>query len=125
MDLSGETNEALIGRIVSLTQTINDLRQSMSLSGALPPDWRLTPKERDLFLALVRNEIVSKQMAVVVLYGTQDRETTHSVDVFMSRIRHKTEKHRIKIETINRTGYRLVDRLVWAKTLKLDTPVEH
>ncbi|MCP1742300.1 DNA-binding winged helix-turn-helix (wHTH) protein [Bradyrhizobium japonicum] len=30
----------------------------------------------------------------------------------------------MKIETINRTGYRLVDRLVWTKTLKLDA-VEH
>jgi DNA-binding response OmpR family regulator len=119
-----ETHEALIGQIASLKETIGNLRRSMSMTGTLPPDWRLTPKERSLFLALVRNEIVTKQMAVVILYGDQDRPA-HSVNVFMSRIRKKTENQSVTIETINNTGYRLVDRLVWAKTLKLDTPVEH
>ncbi|HEY0329629.1 MAG TPA: helix-turn-helix domain-containing protein [Rhodopseudomonas sp.] len=111
-------------RIVSLTQTLENLRQSMALAGSLPSDWKLTPKERSLFLALLRNDTVTKQMAIVLLYGTEDRPS-RSVDVFMSRIRQKTKIHSVTIETINRTGYRLVDRLVWAKTLKLDAPVEH
>ncbi|CCD94629.1 hypothetical protein BRAO375_3660023 [Bradyrhizobium sp. ORS 375] len=95
----------------------------MVVSTALPTQWRLTPKERDLFLSLLSNETVTKEMALLVLYGTEDRPE-HSVAMFMSRVRAKTEAHGVTIETINRTGYRLVDRLVWAKTLKLDA-VEH
>jgi len=95
----------------------------MSGFGSLPAEWKLTPKERALFLALVRNEVVTKPMATVLLYGAEERPS-HSVDVFLSRIRKKTKPHFVTIETINRTGYRLVDRLVWAKTLKLDIPAE-
>ncbi|WP_433994522.1 helix-turn-helix domain-containing protein [Bradyrhizobium elkanii] len=124
MDLALETKEALVERVGLLERKFADLRQSMLASVALPSNWRLTPKERDLFLALLSNGIVTKQMAMLILYGTADRPT-HSVDVFMSRIRSKTKSHSVKIETINRTGYRLVDRLVWRKTLKLDIPVEH
>lgn len=123
MDLALETKETLAERIGHLEQKFADLRQSMLASVALPAKWRLTPKERDLFLTLLSNDIVTKQMAMLTLYGTADRPT-HSVDVFMSRIRSKTESHSVKIETINRTGYRLVDRLAWTKTLKLDAPVE-
>jgi DNA-binding response OmpR family regulator len=124
MDLSVVSKEELASRIESLTGTIESLRASMSGAGSLPVEWKLTPKERSLFLALVRNEIVTKQMAMVLLYGVADRPS-HSVDVFLSRIRTKTEPHEVTIETINRTGYRLVDRLVWAKTLKLDISVAH
>jgi DNA-binding response OmpR family regulator len=120
MIFNGETKEALIQRIGNLEQLICSLRQSMSVAGALPADWRLTPKERDLILVLVANDIVTKEMAKVVLYGTDAADRPdHTIDVFLSRIRRKTRDHAVTIETINRTGYRLVDRLVWAKTLKL------
>ncbi|WP_315826088.1 helix-turn-helix domain-containing protein [Bradyrhizobium sp. SZCCHNG3015] len=120
------SRQELVVKVAALTATIEDMRRSMVLAGSLPPAWRLTPKERDLFLALIANETVTKPMAMVILYGTnEDRRETHSVDVFISRIRRKTEDHAVTIETINRTGYRLVDRLVWAKTLKLDTTVAH
>ncbi|MHC2291825.1 DNA-binding response OmpR family regulator [Bradyrhizobium barranii subsp. barranii] len=124
MDLVNETKEALAARVGVLERKFADLRKSMLASGALPTAWKLTPKERDLFLALLSNDIVTKQMAMLILYGTADRPS-HSVDVFMSRIRSKTEDFSVLIETINRTGYRLVDRRVWTKTLKLDAPVEH
>lgn len=88
-----------------------------------PPTGGCPPKEPDLFLSLLANDTVTKEMAMLVLYGTEDRPD-HGVAMFMSRIRSKTEPHSVKIETINRTGYRLVDRLVWTKTLKLDA-VEH
>jgi DNA-binding response OmpR family regulator len=126
MSLGTETNEALIRRIGSLEQLIGDLRQSMSIAGALPSEWRLTPKERDLILALIANETVTKEMAKVVLYGTDAADRPdHTIDVFLSRIRRKTRDHAVTIETINRTGYRLVDRLVWAKALKLGAVAEH
>ena len=49
----------------------------------------MTPKERDLFLSLLANDTVTKEMAMLVLYGTEDRPD-HSVAMFMSRIRSKT-----------------------------------
>ncbi|BAM87642.1 hypothetical protein S58_16340 [Bradyrhizobium oligotrophicum S58] len=120
------SKQELVVKVAALTATIEDMRRSMVLAASLPAGWRLTPKERDLFLALISNETVTKPMAMVILYGAnQDGRETHSVDVFISRIRRKTEDHSVTIETINRTGYRLVDRLVWAKTLKLDTCVAH
>ncbi|WP_316234833.1 helix-turn-helix domain-containing protein [Bradyrhizobium sp. SZCCHNR1004] len=120
------SKDELVGKVAALTATIEDMRRSMVLAGSLPAEWKLTPKERDLFLALISNSTVTKPMAMVILYGAdQDGRPTHSVDVFISRIRRKTEGQSVTIETINRTGYRLVDRLVWAKTLKLDTPVAH
>ncbi|UEM09288.1 helix-turn-helix domain-containing protein [Bradyrhizobium barranii subsp. barranii] len=119
MELVNETKEALVARVGALEQRFADLRNSMRASAALPTNWRLTPKERDLFLSLLANDTVTKEMAMLVLYGTEDRPD-HSVAMFMSRIRSKTEPHSVKIETINRTGY----RLVWTKTLKLDA-VEH
>lgn len=124
MNLVNETNKALTERVGALEQKFADLRRSMLASSALPAHWRLTPKERELFLALLCNDTVTKEMAMLVLYGTEDRPD-HSVAMFMSRIRSKTERHSVKIETINRTGYRLVERLTWATLLKLDTPVEH
>ncbi len=124
MNLSELPKAALVQRIGDLQQLLDDLRQSMSMAGSLPTEWKLTPKERALFLALIRNDIVTKDMAKLILYGTMQRRS-HSVDVFMSRIRRKTEDHSVTIETINRTGYRLVDRLVWAKTLKLDAVEQH
>ncbi|MHC2581417.1 DNA-binding response OmpR family regulator [Bradyrhizobium diazoefficiens] len=123
MELVNETKEALVARVGALEQRFADLRNSMRACAALPTNWRLTPKERDLFLSLLANDTVTKEMAMLVLYGTEDRPD-HSVAMFMSRIRSKTEGHSVVIETINRTGYRLVDRLVWTKTLKLDA-VEH
>ncbi|WP_315740858.1 helix-turn-helix domain-containing protein [Bradyrhizobium sp. SZCCHNR1093] len=120
------SKQELVVKVAALTATIEDMRRSMVLAASLPTGWRLTPKERDLFLALISNETVTKPMAMVILYGAdQDGRETHSVDVFISRIRRKTEDHSVTIETISRTGYRLVDRLVWAKTLKLDTCVAH
>lgn len=117
-----ESKVNLSKRVAALTQTLDDLRTSMSMAGPLPLDWRLTPKESALFLALARNDVLTKKMALLVLYGTETN-TPHSIGVFMSRLRHKTEPHGIKIETINRTGYRLLDRLVWVKALKLDASV--
>ncbi|WP_315743163.1 MULTISPECIES: helix-turn-helix domain-containing protein [unclassified Bradyrhizobium] len=120
------SKEELVGKVASLTATIEGVRRSMFLAASLPAGWRLTPMERDLFLALISNDTVTKPMAMVILYGAdQEGRPTHSVDVFISRIRRKTENHSVTIETINRTGYRLVDRLVWAKTLKLDISVAH
>ncbi len=124
MNLREASKEELVGRIASLTETIDGIRSAMAGVGALPAEWKLTPNERSLFLAMIRNEIVTKQMATVLLYGARERPS-HSVDVFLSRIRHKTAPHGVVIETINRVGYRLVDRLVWAKTLKLDITAEH
>lgn len=123
MELVEETKEALVARVRALEQKFAALRNSMRASGALPTNWRLTPKERDLFLVLLANDSVTKEMAMLVLYGTEDRPD-HGVAMFMSRIRSKTEGHSVVIETINRTGYRLVDQLAWTKTLKLDA-VEH
>ncbi|MDX3966117.1 MAG: helix-turn-helix domain-containing protein [Bradyrhizobium sp.] len=123
MEMVKLTKEALAERVGVLERKFADLRQSMVACAALPANWRLTPKERELFLALLSNDTVTKEMAMLVLYGTEDRPD-HGVAMFMSRIRAKTESHSVKIETINRTGYRLVDRLVWTKTLKLDA-VEH
>jgi DNA-binding response OmpR family regulator len=120
MNLGSETTETLIQRIGDLEQLIAGLRQSMTAAAALPSEWRLTPKERHLILALIANEIVTKEMAKVVLYGTEAADRPdHTIDVFLSRIRRKTRDHAVHIETINRTGYRLVDRLAWAKALKL------
>jgi DNA-binding response OmpR family regulator len=124
MNLSTASRDELVGRITALTETIDGIRSAMSGAGSLPAEWKLTPKERDLFLALIRHEIVTKKMATVLLYGADDRQS-HSIDVFLSRIRKKTADYKVTIETINRTGYRLVDRLVWAKKLKLDIPAEH
>ncbi|WP_434904917.1 hypothetical protein [Bradyrhizobium sp. HKCCYLS20291] len=63
---------------------------------------------------------------MVALHGAdQDGREAHYVDVFISRISRKTEGHSVTVEAINRTGYRSVDWLVWAKTLKLDTSVAH
>lgn len=120
------SKQELVVKVAALTATIEDMRRSIILAASLPAAWKLTPKERDLFLALIANETVTKPMAMVILYGAnEDGRETHSVDVFISRIRRKTERHAVTIETINRTGYRLVDRLQWAKTLKLDTSVAH
>ncbi|UGX97354.1 helix-turn-helix domain-containing protein [Bradyrhizobium barranii subsp. barranii] len=89
MELVNETKEALVARVGALERRFAELRNSMRASAALPANWRLPPKEPDLFLSLLANDTVTKEMAMLVLYGTEDRPD-HSVAMFMSRIRSKT-----------------------------------
>ncbi|WP_249164997.1 helix-turn-helix domain-containing protein [Bradyrhizobium liaoningense] len=122
MELVNETKEALVARVGALERRFAELRNSMRASAALP-NWRLTPQgTRPVPVAARERHRHERDGDARSLRhrrspGSQRRDVhvAHPVE---------DEPHSVKIETINRTGYRLVDRLVWTKTLKLDA-VEH
>lgn len=85
-----------------------------------PHDWRLTAVEQTIFGLLLKNDEVAKRTIVAFLYGNSAKAAAmKNMDVFIARIRRKTKQAGVKIETIFGVGYRLIDREVWAKTLKL------
>lgn len=59
----------------------------------------LTPKERDLFEVLLRNQnqICSKELIHDMLFGHETEQDTHRIDVILSRLRIKAREQGIKL----------------------------
>lgn len=83
-----------------------------------PADWKLTKVEQQIFLMLVKADVVTKQTIATVLYGANPSASAlKNIDVFIARIRAKTRDDGVNIETIVSVGYRLTDRDEWLKAL--------
>ena len=72
---------------------------------------RLSPKESDLLhlLCLQKNELLSRENALRMLWGDDNYFNGRSMDVFVSKLRkHFKNDPRIRIENIHGKGFRLV-----------------
>ncbi|WP_311276127.1 helix-turn-helix domain-containing protein [Methylobacterium sp. WCS2018Hpa-22] len=86
---------------------------------AIPSEWKLTPSERTIVLTLLKNDVVTKDSMIALLYGgSGSLPGRKTIDVFLSRIRKKTEQFSFEISTTLGIGYSLKDRVAWVKALK-------
>ncbi len=72
---------------------------------------RLSPKESDLLhlLCLQKNDLLSRENALRMLWGDDNYFNGRSMDVFVSKLRkYLKEDPRIRIENIHGKGFRLV-----------------
>lgn len=98
---------------------LRDLRAKFAETAAtLPADWKLTPTEEKFFRVLLACEIATPD-AIDEGAGVKSRRTQ---TVHISRLRPKLLPFKVEIETVNRRGWRLIDRPAWLKALGLKTP---
>jgi DNA-binding response OmpR family regulator len=116
--------ETLERQLEELRDKLDCLQADLTAKITTPVEWSLSPGERALFSCLVRNEVMSKNMALSALYGEGGAKERHAIDVRISRIRAKTKEFGVEIKTIRKVGYHLINRAQWAKALNVET-VEH
>ena len=96
--------------IATLTERVRDLEKLFKPSALLPPEWRLTAKEADLFCVLLNGTaVVTKDSAYRALYPDYHVEPK-VLDVFICKIRKKLQPYQIRIATVWGRGWYLVDR---------------
>lgn len=109
-------NETLRGRILMLEEILG-----MRLE--VPLEFGLTPQETKLFGFLLQRDLITKEAAMVVLYGGRpdgdDAVELQIVDVFVCKIRGKLKRFGISIETVWGQGYRLTAEAKAAATALL------
>jgi len=72
---------------------------------------RLTKKEADLLrlLCIRKNEVLERQMALNIVWGTDDYFLGRSMDVFITKLRkHLKSDPELKIENVHGVGFKLV-----------------
>lgn len=123
--MHGATHESEdTGDVIARLRAENaELRASLVGSCLVAPaDWGLTLTEDRIFAILLKSDAVSKSSIMSALYNSnEDRPAPKLIDVFVHRLRKKTREHGVEIRTILGVGYSLADRLVWLKTLKIET----
>lgn len=105
-------NEAqLRARIEVLEEENRQLRQQLVPAIAVPSDWRLTPMETRLPLALraASPNIVSRERAMLALYGFDDAPEAKILDQFLCRLRGRLADLRLSVlvENVYGRGWRL------------------
>lgn len=93
-------NEALRDRLAMLEETIGLRLETPLVLG-------LTGQEAKLFGILVKRELVTKEAAMVAIYGNQPNTEVEIkiVDVFICKMRKKLKAYDIAIETVWGRGF--------------------
>lgn len=88
--------------------TFNYLNYELHLNGQTKS---LTKKEADLLrlLCIRQNEVLEREMALNIVWGSDDYFLGRSMDVFITKLRkHLKGDDRLKIENVHGVGFRLV-----------------
>lgn len=120
MSLSPNTDDLSL-KVARLEAENAALKSSLMESDRMtPPSWQLTKIEQMIFRMLLTSDLVRKADIVKVLHSREIKASDFkNIDVFILRIRRKTKPVGVKIETILRHGYRLVNREDWLNILNL------
>lgn len=97
--------ETLKRRVAELEARFSDTQ------AGLPAEWRLSPQEDRVFRVLLAVDIAGRD-AIEIGSGCKGRV----VDNYILRIRRKTARFGVVIETIHHRGWRLVGRFTWARS---------
>lgn len=81
-----------------------------------PIEWKLTGMEEKLFRHLLAREIVTREGAGIAL-GLDEEKDRKAVDVYLTRIRQKTNAAGVEIVSHFGRGWQLVDRACWRERL--------
>lgn len=95
-------NDALRDRLAML-------EEAMGLRIETPLMLGLTGHEAKLFGILLKRDLVTKEAAMVAIYGDQPNSEVEIkiVDVFVCKARKKLKPYDIEIETVRGRGYRM------------------
>ena len=77
----------------------------------LPAEWKLSPQEDRVFRVLLAVDIAGRA-AIEIGSGCRGR----IIDNYILRIRRKTARFGVVIETVHNRGWRLVGRFTWARS---------
>ncbi len=101
-------------RIKTLEAEVADLRHQIAQPAPgqafeVPPELKLTARERTLFLKLMSAAEVTKEQLFYDVYsdvvGTDDEPDIKIIDVYVHKLRKKLDPHGVKIETMWGSGY--------------------
>ena len=92
----------------NLRHRVSELEQLLGLRFEFPVHFGLSRSEGTIFGLLVKNPLVTKEMALSGLYlHKQDEAEIKIVDVYVCKIRKKLKAWDIQVETVWGQGYRL------------------
>ena len=97
--------DTLKARIAELEGRFTDSQAVM------PAEWRLSPQEDRVFRVLLSVDIAGRD-AIEIGSGCRRR----IIDNYILRIRRKTARFGVVIETVHSRGWRLVGRFTWARS---------
>jgi DNA-binding response OmpR family regulator len=82
-----------------------------------PRSWGLTGSEQVVFRTLAKTGFATREHLLAALYAGRDKPvSTHTLDVFVHRVRSKLEPHGIAIDVVWGEGYVL--RKGWRERLR-------
>lgn len=105
---------AMQDELESLRAEVAQLRAAMvNAQAVIPHDWRLTATEERVFRVLLAVDTATRQ----IIHEGAGVEGVRSADIHILRIRRKTKRFGVEIETVRAKGWRLVGRFTWERVL--------
>lgn len=101
----------------TLRERVRQLEELLVPAVHVPLEWRLAKQEARLFAALTTREWVRHEALDAAIRLGSDGDGGRIVPVIAMRLRRKTARFGVVIETVWGEGYRLVDRERWARIL--------
>lgn len=84
-----ETFDALVAERDTLAEEVIQLRAAMTMDVQFPETWKLSPKHQELLRHLLAREVISRDSAMALLYGSyiDDPPSPEIINVFVSQLR--------------------------------------
>lgn len=123
MSLRDEYVTALESENDLLREKVRSLEETLGLRLEVPLVLQLTGQEAKMFGILFKREIVTKEMAMDVLYGHRPESLEpeiNIIDVFVCKMRKKLKPFDLSIETVWGRGYRMPPKSKVAATALLE-----
>jgi two-component system cell cycle response regulator CtrA len=109
MNLRDELVQKLEAENDELRERVRVLEEMVGIRIDVPIIFGLTAHEAGVFGVLLKREIVTKEMAMLALYGDRPNHEVEIkiVDVYVCKARKKLKRFGIEIETVWGRGFRL------------------
>jgi len=114
--LEGEIR-ALREELAERDETIVQLRSLIVPGVRTPREWKLTPAEERLFIALTQRDLLTMDGCLLAAQQHTDSSSPSLVAVRICHLRRKVEAFGAKIGNSFGVGYFLHDRRKWAEVL--------
>lgn len=113
-------NVRLRAEVDELREALRQARELLVAPVHLPFEWRLSPSQQTIFLALLGRDVASKEYLAAALYSGRDEPgDLKIIEVFLSKLRRRLREVAVdaRIENVYGRGWRLVDREEWRRRL--------
>ena len=96
-----------------LRETVRQLRAAMvPETVAIDPSWRLTRTEARMFRHLASRDLATRESLELAMFSHRMDEPPNpkTIDIYLCKLRAKTERHGVAIVNVWGEGWRLVER---------------